>query len=242
MNSFRFPEHVIVTDQTIDCTKMSKAKQEFAISFTSRILAAYKDSGKQRLCFGIAGPSGSGKSFLSVLAHDLGKQIDPSIDIVPISIDAYHYPNTYLENTTKDGVTLKQVKGRYDTYDVEALVSALEDYRHGGRVQFPVYSRKLHEPVANSISVAENPTILLVEGLWLLRREGGWGNVLPLLDKTFFIDDIAEESRERTLTRHISGGRSEEDAKHQYEVSDLKNRELVMHTRDSADESLRWPK
>lgn len=242
MENIIFPSAVTVTDQTIDCTAMSMAKQQFIIDFTERAFAIYRESGKQRLCFGIAGPSGSGKSFLSVLVYELGKEIDPSIRIVPISIDAYHYPNTYLESTVKDGTSLKQVKGRYDTYDVEALVTALEEYRHGNRVQFPLYSRKLHEPIANAISVAEQPTLLLVEGLWLLRKEAGWGNVRPFLDKTFYIDDVAEDSRERTLSRHIMGGRSEEDAKRQYEQSDAKNRELVIATKDSADELLAWPK
>jgi pantothenate kinase len=241
MEHIIFPDSVVVTDQTVDCTQMSAAKKSFALDFTERIIADFKDSGKTRISFGIAGPSGSGKSFLSVLAHELGKQIDPSVDIVPISIDAYHFPNTYLESTHKDGVSLKDVKGRYDTYDVEALVTSLEAYRDGARVQFPEYSRRLHEPVSNVISVSDHPTILLVEGLWLLRKEGGWGNVRPLLDKVFYIEDIAEESRTRTLKRHIAGGRSEQDARRQYESSDAKNREIVMLTKSTADEFLTWP-
>lgn len=241
MEHIIFPDSVVVTDQTVDCMQMSAEKKVFALDFTKRIIADFKKSGKTRISFGIAGPSGSGKSFLSVLAHELGKQADPSIDIVPISIDAYHFPNTYLESTHKDGVPLKEVKGRYDTYDVEALVTSLEDYRNGSRVQFPEYSRKLHEPVANVISVSEHPTILLVEGLWLLRQEGGWGNVRPLLDRVFYIDDIAEASRERTLKRHIAGGRSEADARRQYEASDAKNRESVILTKSTADELLAWP-
>ncbi len=242
MEEIEFPREVIVTEQVVDCTAMSAAKKAFVIDFTEGILREFKQGGKTRLCYGIAGPSGSGKSFLSVLAHEIGKQLVEGVDIVPISIDAFHFPNNYLESTVKNGITLKEIKGRFDTYDVEALVTALEDYHGGTRVQFPLYSRKLHEPVANAISVAENPTILLVEGLWLLRKEGGWGNVRVLLDKAFYIEDIAEDSRERTLLRHVVGGRTLDDAKRQYEESDAMNRELVIMTKDSADELLTWPK
>ena len=242
MQELEFPEQVTVTDQVIDCTEMSGEKKAFVVDFTQRMLRAFSESGKERVCYGVAGPSGSGKSFLSVLTKELGKQLEPTVDIVPISIDAFHYPNTYLESTFKDGKSLKEVKGRYDTYDVEALVTSLEEYRHGARVQFPEYSRKLHEPVANSISVSEQPTVLLLEGLWLLRPEGGWGNVRPLLDKAFFIEDDAEESRTRTLGRHIAGGRSTDDAERYYDESDTKNRESVLMTKSAADELLTWPK
>lgn len=243
MDEIQFPTEITVTDQVIDCRAMSEAKKAFAVEFTKNILAQYSSFHKERVSLGIAGPSGSGKSFLSVLAEELGKQIDPSIAIIPVSIDAFHFPNTYLENTQKDGTSLKEVKGRYDTYDVGELTLNLEKYTQTSAVvHFPEYSRKIHEPVQNIIRVDHKPTILLLEGLWLLYEGSGWGNVVPLLDYTFFIDDSEDESRARTLKRHVVGGRSEADAALYYETSDIKNRELVLTTRSKANQLLIWPK
>jgi putative kinase len=243
MDDVKFPEQVTVTDQVVDCTAMSDTKKAFVVDFTRHIIAFFKERGLKRSTIGIAGPSGSGKSFLSVLAAEIGKQLTEDIDIVPVSIDAFHFPNNYLESTIKDGTTLKEVKGRYDTYDVPALISRLEEFKAGARVHFPIYSRVLHEPVADSIAIThDKPTLLIIEGLWLLYDKGGWGNVRPFLDKTYYIDDTEAESRERTLKRHMMGGRAPEDAEWHYEESDLKNRALVVRTKLIADGVLVWPK
>jgi pantothenate kinase len=243
VNEIIFPSEVTVTEQVVDCTQMSDDKRAFVIDFTRTILSEFKASGLSRVCYGIAGPSGSGKSFLSVLAREVGKQIDPTIDIVPISIDAFHFPNNYLESVEKDGVNLKSVKGRYDTYDVGDLLNHLERYKRegSGSIFFPEYSRKIHEPMPNIIKVEERPTILLLEGLWLLYDKAGWSKIEEILDKKFYIDDDAALSRERTLLRHKLGGRTDASAAKHYEESDLKNRELVMATRERADSMLTWP-
>ncbi len=243
MDTIIFPSEVTVTDQVIDCTLLSQEKKKFVIEFTRELLARYHDQAEYKVCYGIAGPSGSGKSFLSVLAREIGAQLDPSVVIVPVSIDAFHFPNTYLESTIKEGKTLKQVKGRFDTYDVGELLAQLEKYKSSkGVIYFPEYSRKIHEPIQGAIRIEQKPTILLIEGLWLLYPEGVWGSVAPLLDYTYFIDDNEAESRMRTLNRHIVGGRDAADAQRHYDESDLLNRVLVLSTKHHASKLLIWPK
>ena len=242
MNDIRFPKSVIVTDQPVDCTHMSKPKQAFVIEFTKNILDEFARSGAKRKIYGIVGPSGSGKTFLSILAKEIGHDINRHVDIAPVSIDAFHFSNQFLSSTKVGGKVLKDVKGRYDTYDIPALVKLLEEFRRGGAVRFPEYSRKTHEPIQDAIAVNDRPTILLLEGLWLLYDKAGWAEVNPLLDSTFYIDDVAEESRSYTLLRHMFGGKSDVEANRYYEESDAKNRDLVVQTKQLADEILRWPK
>lgn len=242
MDNFLFPVSIAVTDQGVSCVKMSDAQKSFVIDFTKRVLGDFKMSGKRRIVFGITGPSGSGKSLLSVLVREIAKTINPEVDIEPVSIDAFHFTNDHLSGITVEGKSLKDAKGRYDTYDVPTIIDLLSAFNRGGAVCFPEYSRKLHEPIENVITVNERPTIIILEGLWLLRDEGGWRNVREQISKMFYLEDVAEESRAHTIARHVSGGRTPEDAERYYEESDAKNREMVLKTKTSADELLVWPK
>ncbi len=248
-----FPDHIIVTEQEVDCTHLSGERKEFIINFTKRLIALYKEGGNARQIYAIAGPSGSGKSYLSVLAQEVGKQIDESVSIVPVSIDAYHFPNEYLSQTKAGGGgeeeergeslrTLKDVKGRYDTYDVPALLRDLEEFKSGSAVRFPLYSRRLHEPIQGEIKVPEGPAIVLIEGLWLLYPGAEWKDLPALYDHSYFLDDTPEALRERTISRHEIGGRERGDAERMYDESDAKNRALVLETKTYADEQLFWPK
>ena len=239
-----FPEHIIVTDQEIDCTHLSAQRKDFIISFTKRLIALYKEQGEGRKVYAIAGPSGSGKSYLSILTETLSKQIDADVRIIPVSIDAYHFPNEYLSQTATLGGTLKDVKGRFDTYDVPALLSDLQDFKDGNSMRLPVYSRKLHEPISGEIKVTDGPAIMLIEGLWLLysEHEGiGWREISGLFDHSYFLDDSPASLRAHTIERHVRGGREEGDAARQYDEHDAQNKTLVLATKERADEKLTWP-
>lgn len=242
MDNLFFPLNVVVTDQKVSCAEISDAQRSFVIDLTRRILGDFKLSGKRRIVFGIAGPSGSGKSLLSVLIREIGRTINPEVDIEPISIDAFHFTNDQLRSTTVEGKGLASVKGRYDTYDVSTIIDRLNAFNRGETVSFPEYSRKLHEPIEDVITVNERSTIIIFEGLWLLREDEGWRKVREQIEMTFYLDDVAEESRTHTVARHILGGRTPEDAGRHYEECDAKNRELVLQTKMQADEILVWPK
>ena len=134
------------------------------------------------------------------------------------------------------------MKGHYDTYDVSALLYDLTEFRKGKMsVRFPLYSRKLHEPMPGAIKVDDGPTLLLVEGLWLLFEKGGWGEIRPLFDRIVYLDDDPGKLRERTVMRHERGGRTSDDAARHYDESDAANRIVVEATKERADETLVWP-
>ena len=236
-----FPKRVIVTDQEIDISGMSADQKEFVGKVINDMFLRYERFGKSRAVFGIAGPSGAGKSVLVALAKGLARGRKTTFHVETVSIDAFHFPNEYLATHEKDGVNLQEVKGRYDTYDMQLLASELVHFREGAAIRFPVYSRTIHDPVPNAIAISEPDALLILEGLWLLHGDAGWQFVRDELDYTYFLDDELERLRTHTIERHVRGGRSETNAAHFYDKSDMENYRLVIRTKKFADQFLSWP-
>lgn len=228
-NELRFPETVTVTEQEIDLGNMAQPEREICIAEAKRLYADWKASGGRRVV-GIGGPSGSGKSVFVAIMRDLIFQIDPDARFIGLTIDAYHFHNATLKEQGLD-----QHKGRYDTYDVPHLLADLTAFKSGDAVAFPAYSRKIHEPIADHERIgAHAPALLLVEGLWVFLPKYGWEGVMPLCDDTIFLEGAPEKLRERTIGRHMKGGRERGNAERFYESSDVVNSALVMATRGAA--------
>ena len=230
-----FPATLTVTEQTIDISGFTRDQKTFYLALFWETLAIYHDTKRARGVIGIAGPTGAGKSVVAVLFKELAKQAGLPFAFEVVTIDAYHFPNHFLLAHFSGGVPLKQVKGRFDTYDVAALVQDLKVFAAGENATFPTYSRKLHDPVQNSILIGSPATLLLVEGLWLLSDQGDWGQIRPLLDFCYFIDSDKDRTRQAVIQRHMRGGRSLEDASRHYEAVDGRNSDLTLQTRHKAD-------
>ena len=230
-----FPASLIVTEQTIDISGFTPQQKAFYLNLFWETAGVYKAVKKPRVTIGIAGPTGAGKSVVAVLFKELARQAGLPFAFESITIDAYHYPNSHLLSHFSNGTALKQVKGRFDTYDVTALARDLKAFASGDSMSFPTYSRKLHDPVPNSILITQQATLLVVEGLWLLYDQAGWEQVRPLLDFCYFIDSDAERTRQAVIKRHMTGGRTLEDASRHYEEVDGRNSKLALQTRNRAD-------
>ena len=184
----KFPASLQVTEQPIDLSALSTRQKDFYSNLFFEIVDIYEAKKRPRVVIGIAGPTGAGKSVVAVLFKEFAKQVVISFVLQSITIDAYHFSNQFLLSHFADGVSLKQVKGRFDTYDAEALAKDLRVFSSGGPVSLPTYSRKLHEPVKDAIVVETGNALLIVEGLWLLYDKAGWESIGPLLDYSIFID------------------------------------------------------
>jgi pantothenate kinase len=231
-----YPTTLVVTEQIIDISGFTDKQKSFYSNLFWKTVGVFNDSKKSRVIIGIAGPTGAGKSVVAVLFKELAKHASLPFAFESITIDAYHYPNSFLYSHFSEGTPLKQVKGRFDTYDVQALVKDLQAFAAGENVSFPAYSRKLHDPVKNSTRIGEKATLLVVEGLWLLSEMGEWNNVGPLLDYCYFIDSDKDRTRQAVVRRHVTGGRTLEDAAKYYDEVDGKNSDLTLQTKHHADE------
>jgi putative kinase len=229
-----FPASLQVTEQPVDLSALSTRQKDFYANLFSEMVEIYQAKQKPRVVLGVAGPTGAGKSVVAVLFKELAKQVDLPFVLESITMDAYHFPNQFLLSHFAEGVSLKQVKGRFDTYDAAALARDLRAFSAGRRVSFPTYSRKLHEPVKDGIVVEAGRVLLIVEGLWLLYDRAGWENIGPLLDYSIFIEADVAGAREPVLRRHMMGGRTREDALRHYELVDASNSALVLTTKHKA--------
>jgi pantothenate kinase len=235
ISELTFPAALTVTGQTIDISGFGPQVKAFYTRLFWETIDLYQRTRKSRAAIGIAGPTGAGKSVVAVLFQELARQAPLPFGFASVTIDAYHYPNRYLLSHLSDGAPLKQVKGRFDTYDVAALVRDLNAFAGGDNIAFPAYSRQLHEPVPDSVPITAPATLLIVEGLWLLSDQGGWEQVRPRLDFCYFIDSDPERTRAAVLKRHMAGGRTLADASRHYENVDGRNARLVLQTRPKAD-------
>jgi pantothenate kinase len=229
-----FPHLLDVTAQAIDLSGLTQGQKDFYLRLFFEVAEIYHAASKPRVVIGIAGASGAGKSVVAVLLQNLAKQAGAPFAVESITIDAYHFPNEFLLSHVSEGKPLKQVKGRFDTYDAKALARDLTAFSAGETVSFPIYSRKLHDPVQGGVTLKAREALLIIEGQWLLFDQAGWAEVGPRLDYTIFIDSDPEKARGPVLKRHMAGGRSLEDAARHYELVDASNAALVRTTKPKA--------
>jgi pantothenate kinase len=231
-----FPERVVVTDQVVDTTTLDPKKRQAFVGLFQRVLERYEAAGVPRYVVGLVGPTGSGKSVIASLFDHFASQLTLPFRFASVGIDAYHFTNDYLKAHAVDGASMKTVKGRYDTYDVAKLARTLTAFRAGRNVKFAVYSRTAHDPVEDIIDVSQDKVLLLLEGLWLLHESPQWKQIRSLIDHAIFIEASKDAARPGVIKRHVTGGRSVDDASTHYDTVDARNFDLVMKTRHRADE------
>ena len=229
-----FPPTINVTEQDIDISALTSRQKEFYLKLFSDLLDLYQKSAKKRLVVGLAGPTGSGKSVIASILKTIAGQVELTFQFESLGIDAFHYPNEYLEHKL-----LKEYKGRYDTYDVSALVHLLSSFKGGDDILLPVYSRKTHNPIKNITLINREKSLLFVEGLWLFYEQDGWEHVGDKIDVKLFLDADKTQVRNGAVQRHVMGGRTREGAERYYETVDAPNHDIVMATKDHADRVLK---
>ncbi len=191
-----------------------------------------------RYLVAIAGVPAGGKSVFTALMLRVLRALRPPFGVAAFGLDGYHFPNAWLDlhpAPSGDG-TLRRYKGAHFTFDAVRLAADLTRLRaEGGELALPAYDRKLHDPVEGAIVVRASDHLVLVEGNYLLCRNGPWAEVFRLFDLRIFLDLPPGVNRERMIARHVRGGRSREDATAHFERTDGPNTALVAATRDAAD-------
>jgi len=225
----KIPEAVMVTGHEIDLTDLTGAQKNYFDSLAKHVTDLYFKSGNNRYVIGISGYSGSGKSVLaSILTELLSNQREFACQMV--DLDAFHYSNAVLEEKG-----LSEVKGRYDTYDLDKLSQLLDLFKRDKEVVFPWYSREHHEPQVNGPIAYRGNCLIFLPGLWILRDDPKWNKARGYIDYTISIEGNPEKFKRNTINRHIRGGRSETDAEEFYNNSDSENTAEILNNSVSAD-------
>jgi pantothenate kinase len=103
-------------------------------------------------------------------------------------------------------------------------------------VFWPAFEHEVGDPVEDAIEISTVCRIVLVEGLYLLYREGEWQALNGAFDEIWYLDTPMEISMARLVARHQQAWDfTEAQAQHRMENNDYKNALLVASTRLQAD-------
>ena len=172
----------------------------------------------------LAAPPAAGKSTLAASLERLSRECGDLEPIQAVGIDGFHYHQEYIlaHTVIRDGAELpmKDVKGCPETYDVQKLKRAILALREGV-VRWPYYDRRLHDVVEDVTELCEG--IILLEGNWLLLRQGGWADLMTYCDYSILLRAEEPLLRERLIGRKMRGGLSRDAAERFYETGDGPN-------------------
>lgn len=168
---------------------------------------------------GLTGAPGVGKSTLSAA---LG------LPVVPM--DGFHYADVEL---VRRG--MRDRKGAPETFDAEGYAALLRRVRSGeADVVAPMFERGLEQPLAGAIAVPATGTVV-TEGNYLLLDEPRWRAVREQVEVVWHLHVDEPLRLERLVARHVSFGKSPDDARAWVERVDQPNARLVEAAAARAD-------
>ncbi len=209
----------------VDRTQIEQFYQPLAKALLSRCSSA------SRLMVAVAGPPGSGKTaFATILVAVINAEASDDLAVL-VGLDGWHYSNEYLATHFIDRdverIALRSIKGAPETFDAVGAYGCLSEMRRGGYVSFPVYSRRLHEPVPRGGVVDSRHKIVVVEGNYLLLDEDPWRRIRRLFDICVFILAPCEVLVSSLTERHQRGGKTPEATVQHVRRVDIPNAERV---------------
>ena len=194
---------------------------------------------KRRIVAFLAAPPAAGKSTLCLYLEQLSRTEPDLTPVQSVGIDGFHYPQAYLDSHTivRNGATipLARIKGAPETYDVEKLRGLLARV-HEQNQRWPLYDRRIHNPVENAVEIREQ--ILILEGNWLLLDEEPWNRLA--CDYSIFLRAGDERQLERIVRRKMLGGFDEATAREFVRNNDAPNIARCMDRSRRGDLNLQY--
>jgi len=196
-------------------------------------------AGVPRLMVAVAGPPGGGKTALATILVEVLNAEAGQETAVLVGLDGWHYANAYLDAHVieRDGcqVTLRQIKGAPESFDVAQATASLARIRSLEEMRIPVYSRRLHEPVAAAALVRLAHRIVVVEGNYLLLDEPEWRALGDLFDVRLFVTAREEIILQALRQRHLRGGKPPDAIEAHMSAVDVPNARRVAARASCAD-------
>jgi pantothenate kinase len=196
------------------------------MKFTDLVTRASSLMTENRAILGICGPPGAGKSTLT-------ERLVNAVGAIHIGMDGFHLAQVELSRLNRT-----ERKGAPDTFDAAGyvnLLSRLKSNPANETVYAPLFRRDLEEPIACAVPVSPETRLIVTEGNYLLLPEIPWNKVRPLLTESWFLAPDEELRRQWLQKRHMSYGRTPEEAMERVFGSDERNAVLINATRSRAD-------
>ena len=153
---------------------------------------------------GIAGPSGSGKSFLA-------QHLKTALKADVLELDRYYRDLSHLPLEQRARMNFDAP----EALEHELLIEQVARLQNGKAVQLPVYDFTTHTRIAMT-EILQPSKVMILEGLFTLY----WAGLRELLRTKVYVDLNDEACLTRRKARDISErGRTEESVIKQYEAT-----------------------
>ncbi|MRK02491.1 nucleoside/nucleotide kinase family protein [Aeromicrobium sp. S22] len=183
-----------------------------------------------RTIVGVCGAPGSGKT--TVATRLVSRLAADGVPAARVPMDGFHLSDDVLRARG-----LLDVKGAPQTFDAYGFLALLARLRT--ETDHPVYApgfeRTLEQPIAASIEVAPDVRVVVTEGNYLLDADPPWPLVREALDEVWFVDLADDRRRARLVDRHVTFGKSRDEAQAWVDRVDEPNARRVIARRDTAD-------
>jgi putative kinase len=228
----RLNQKKLTLDQTTTPLEMERSELQFFYDPLALHLLKLAQN-RARLLVAVAGPPGSGKtSFAALLVAVINAEMGRD-GAVLIQQDGWHYYNDYLDThfIHRDGqeIPLRRLKGCPETYDTAAALTFLEAIKQGQELDYPVYSRQLHDPLPHAGTVKKEHQVVVIEGNYWLLQEPPWSKFQPLFDVSIFLTAESETLLDGLRQRHLRGGKTLDFITPHMARVDLPNIERVLN-------------
>ncbi|WP_443640828.1 nucleoside/nucleotide kinase family protein [Candidatus Njordibacter sp. Uisw_039] len=228
---------MIHSDHQFPVIKKGELSEVFLAELAAMILERTTSDG--RLVIAIVGAPGCGKSTATdALEVLLAQNKEIKVQVVPM--DGFHYDNAILEQL---GMT--QRKGVPETFDVGGLDAALKrltDKNQTESIAVPVFDRNRDISLACARLIDKKMTVLLIEGNYLLLKDGPWSHLKKYFDLSVMIPCDEVILRARLISRWKNLNYNNNNSTIKVEQNDMPNVKLIVQESCSADVNLKWNK
>jgi pantothenate kinase len=185
-----------------------------------------------RMIIALAGLPGAGKSTVARRWQDeLGQ---PGLFHV-LGMDGFHLTQAQLQRFP-DPVAAFARRGEPWTFDTDAFAALLRQLRTGESVLWPGFEHDVGDPVADAECVPASCRVVLVEGIYVLYREGAWTQLDGCFDEAWFLDTPEDVARERLIRRHQQSFHLDaQAAAARADANDCRNMAFVLQSKNQAD-------
>ncbi len=195
----------------------------------------------QRMVIGIAGPPAAGKTYFAAQLEWLAsKGFLPGARARAVPMDGFHLPQEILASRRikfEDGscISMSECKGIPATFDVRSLREhLLLAHDNTAELDWPDYDRTTHRVVPRAIRIKKSDNVVIVEGNYLFLDVPPYDRMPEFFDLRIYVDCPAPVIISGLVHRHMTGGKTLEQAKDWVRRVDLPNARLIEYTRCAA--------
>jgi pantothenate kinase len=153
-------------------------------------------------------------------------------------MDGFHFSKAQLRQMPDPEKAFAR-RGAHWTFDAVGFNQKIRELQTAHSIQpvyWPAFEHEIGDPVEDAIKIPATCRLVLVEGLYLLYREGKWQALEGAFNEIWYLNTSMDISIGRLIARHQQAWNfTEEQARYRVESSDYKNALLVESTRALAD-------